>query len=129
MAALTSSDWTLALVSGDPRNPSIDNGIRKARYTMTLATVGTYPTNGIPVPSTPSTWGMKQSFRYLTIEDSSQNGNVYKYSVSGNAIRIYQNPASTSDTAVAQAALAEMATTATAGSGGTTILYVTAVGY
>lgn len=125
MAALTSSDWTIAVI--DQR---IENKTRINRCSMTLATVGTYGSGGVPVPTTPSTWGMKRSMDWLRIYDMAQaDGSVAKYSATGNVIRFYQAPASASDAGTAQGDLAEMATTASAGTGGTMILYVEAVGW
>ena len=125
MAALTSADWTVAVI--DQR---VVNGGRVHRCSMTLATVGTYPTGGVPIPTARGTWGFRQAFKYLNIYDGAHgDGSVAKYSATGNVIRFYQNPASASDTGVAQGGLTEMATTATAGTGGTMILYVQAYGY
>ena len=125
MAALTSSDWTVAVI--DQR---IENKTRINRCSMTLATVGTYPTGGVPVPTARGTWGMKQEFRYLRLYDTGQgDGSVVKYSATGQVIRFYQNPASASDTGTAQGDLTEMATTATAGTGGTVVLYCEAIGW
>jgi len=125
MAALTSSDWTIVVL--DQR---IENKVRVNRCSMTLATVGTYGSGGVPVPTTPSTWGMKRNVTHLRMYDTGQgSGLVPKYSATGNVIRFYQNPASVSDAAVAQGDLSEMATTASAGTGGNVILYVEALGW
>lgn len=125
MAALTATDWTVAVV--DRRQA---NGERVHRCSMTLATVGTYPTGGVPIPTSASSYGMVQAFRYLSIYDSGQgSGLVPKYSATGNVIRFYEEVATTSDAGTAQGALVEMATTATAGTGGAVVLYVQAYGY
>ena len=141
MAALTATDWTLAEVSytatagagGHYDHHILGNGKRVKRFSMTLATVGTYPSGGIPVPMSATdagSWGMKSQINYLRPYDVGQaNGNVVKFSATGNVVRLYQDNATTSDGATAQSALIEMATTATAGTGGTMILYVEAIGY
>jgi hypothetical protein len=138
MAALTSGDWTLAEISytatggtgGHFDHHILSNGKRVKRFTMTLATVGTYPSGGVPIPTTVANWGMKRQLDHINIYDSAQaNGNVVKYSATGNVIRLFQDNATTSDGATAQSALIEMATTATAGSGGTMIIYVEATGF
>ena len=125
MAALTSADWTVAVI--DRR---IENKVRVNRCSMTLATVGTYPTGGVPIPTARATWLMTQSFTHLVMYDTSQgSGKVVKYSATGNVIRFYQAPASASDAGTAQGDLAELATTATAGTGGGVVLYVHAFGW
>ena len=132
MAALTSSDWTIALVTGLlRRNPRVGrDGTRLIKASMTLATTGTYPSGGIPVPTTASTWGFARSFEHIMIYDASQaDGKVVKYSATGNVIRIYQDRSTSGGASLSQADLAEMATTATAGTGGTFVLYVEATGY
>jgi len=132
MAALTSGDWTISLVTGLlRRSPRYEgSGTKHIRASMTLATAGTYPSGGIPVPTAASTWGFARTFERIQIYDSSQaNGSIYKYSATGNVIRIYQDNATTSDGATSQGALAEMATTATAGTGGAVVLYVDATGW
>lgn len=128
--ALASSDWTIAEV-GFPHNRSVmSNGDRRSFYTMTLASTGLYASGGIPIPRNPKTWGFKSVFKRLNIIDSAQgSGVVWKYAATGYVMRAYENPASASDTGTAQAALTEMATTASAGTGGTQILYVEATGY
>lgn len=125
MAALTSGDWTVAIIRRRQAN-----GVRVHDCSMTLATVGTYPSGGVPVPTTPSRYGFVRSMESLSIYDSSQgSGKVVKYSATGNVIRFYQNPASASDTGTAQGDLAELATTATAGTGDGMVLYVMAYGW
>ena len=126
MTALASGDWTIAEVDY-PHNRQIrDDGVRVIYASMTLATVGTYPSGGVPVPTTPSTWGLKREFKYLNIIDSA-NGNtlIPKYSATGNTIRFYQQQGLSSGTV---GNLIELATTASAGTGGTMILYVEAYG-
>lgn len=137
MAALAASDWTVAEVSyssgsGGVYNHEIRNdGRRVKRFSMTLATAGTYPSGGIPIPTAKATWGMKTVFERITnIYDSSQFvGDVVKYSATGQVIRLFQMGATTSDAGTAQQALTEFATTATAGTGGGRVLYVEAIGY
>ena len=125
MAALVSSDWTIAVL--DRRT---ENKVRVHRCSMTLATVGTYPSGGVPIPTTPSRWGFARNFDTMAILDSSQgSGKVVKFSATGYVIRFYQNPASASDTGTAQGDLAELATTATAGTSDGMVLYVHAFGW
>ena len=128
MAALTSGDWTIAEVSY-PNNRVISNGQITSLYTMTLATVGTYGSGGVPIPRNHKTWGFPREFKRIRIlEPVSADGNVYKYSATGYVIRVYQNPASASDAGTAQGALAEFATTATLGTSNGCVLYVEALG-
>jgi hypothetical protein len=128
MAALTATDWVITPVSA-PRNPNVDNGVRTVRMQMSLATVGTYPSGGIPIPTAASAWGMKRGFEYISIYDAAQNNVLIpKYSATGNVIRLYQQQGLSSGTV---GNLIELATTATAGSAtfGDMILYVEAKGY
>lgn len=128
MAALTSGDWTIAEVSY-PHNRVISNGQITSLYTMTLATVGTYGSGGVPIPRLANTWGFAREFKRIRLIDPvSADGKLYKYSATGQIIRVYQNPASASDTGVAQGDLAEFATTATLGTGNGCVLYVEAIG-
>lgn len=135
MAALVSGDWTVALVTGLYHNPNIVNGRRVAKHKVTLATAGTYPTGGIPWPTTPSTWDMVRNVDSHIIYESSHanstvgGGRTYKLSATGNVLRIYEDAATTSDNATAQLPLAEFATTATAGTGALTVLYVETSGW
>ena len=135
MTALTSGDWTLAEISytatagagGHYDHHILSNGKRVKRFSMTLATVGTYPSGGVPVPTTAHTWGMKSQFDYLVIYDSAQaNVLIPKYSATGQVIRFYQQQGLSSGTV---GNLIELATTASAGTGGTMILYVEAHGF
>jgi len=135
MAALTATDWTLAEVSYTATAGShydhhvLSNGKRVKRISMTLATVGTYPSGGIPLPTStdPQGFGMKNQVDYLRIYDAAQaDNNVVKYSATGNVIRLYQQQGLSSGTV---GDLIELATTATAGSGGNMIIYVEAYGF
>ena len=124
MAALTSGDWTIAEIANTRK--ILNGGERVGRFSMTLATVGTYPSGGIPVPTTPSTWNFKTEVRYLDMYDTAQaNTLIPKYSATGNVIRLYQQQGLSSGTV---GNLIELATTASAGTGGTMILYVEAHG-
>lgn len=134
MAALTATDWTLAEVSytatagsgGHYDHYILSNGKRCKRISMTLATAGTYPSGGVPLPTGPASYGMKNDVDYLKMYDTAQaNVLIPKYSATGNVIRLYQQQGLSSGTV---GNLIELATTATAGSGGTMILYVEAVG-
>jgi hypothetical protein len=93
---------------------------------MTLATAGTYPSGGIPIPTTPSKWGLKNELKDIVMIDSAHgNTLIPKYSATGNVLRLYQQQGLSSGTV---GNLIELATTATAGTGGTMILYVEARG-
>lgn len=137
MAALTATDWQLAEVSytatagdgGHYDHYVLSNGKRVKRISMTLATVGTYPSGGIPLPTAtnPQGFGMKERVDYLRIYDAAQgDDNVVKYSATGAVIRLYQQQGLSSGTV---GDLIELATTATAGSGGNMIIYVEAFGF
>ncbi len=128
MAALTATDITYSLVTGQVRNPRIENGIRYVNMVLTVATVGTYPSGGIPLATSAAKWNMKRNVeRSITVYDpASGNTLIPKYSATGHAIRLYQQQGLSSGTV---GNLIELATTATAGTGGTLILYVTARGW
>lgn len=129
MAALTATDWVVAEIDY-PHNRRIMNGGDRSVYcSMTLATVGTYPSGGVPIPTTAAKWGLKNVFKRLNIIDGAHgDGGVWKYSATGQVMRCYQDNATTSDGGTSQADLIEMATTASAGTGGNVILYVEAYG-
>jgi hypothetical protein len=134
--ALTATDWTLdelsytATAGGHFDHHILSNGKRVKRFSMTLATAGTYGTGGIPIPTTVANWGMKRQLDHLNIYDNAQaNGQVVKYSATGNVIRLYVAGGTATTATGVQINLAEMATTATAGTGGTMILYVEATGF
>ena len=128
MAALTATDWTIALVTGLARNPVIENGVRIVKNTLTLATAGTYPTGGIPLTTSAASWGMVRNIeRSITVYDpASGNTLIPKYDAANHKLRLYQQQGLSSGTV---GNLIELATTATAGSGGTMILYVEARGW
>lgn len=135
MAALTATDWTLAEVSytatagvGGVFDHYVRNdGKRVKRFSLTLATAGTYPSGGVPLPTSAATWGMKTKFESIRIyEPASGNTLIPKYGATGQVIRFYQQQGLSSGTV---GNLIELATTATAGTGGTMILYVEAIGH
>lgn len=97
---------------------------------MTLATAGTYPSGGVPIPTGIGKYGLKRKLDYIKIYDTGHgSGHQVKLSATGNVLRIYQVAGYASTASSVQASLVEMATTATAGSGGTMVLYVEAVGF
>jgi hypothetical protein len=135
MAAYTATDWTIALVTGLARNPRIENGVRLVRSTMTLATAGVYPSNGIPVPVSATgaaKFGMVRNVEYITVYDSgSALGRIYKYSATGNSIRAFNHPGTVTTATAVAVDFQELATTVTNGAptGSTLVLYVEAHGW
>lgn len=123
MAALTSGDWTVTVL--DRRKEH--GGGWVTRCSMALATVGTYPSGGIPVPTVASNYGLKRQMTYLNIYDpGSTQVHLAKYSATGQTIRLYQQQGLSSGTV---GNLIELATTASGSPSGTAIvLYVEAHG-
>jgi hypothetical protein len=118
MAALTATDWSVEV-----EHRSIEGSKRHNRVKLTLATAGSYPSNGIPIPSA-SALGMTYNLDYITLFDEhSASVNPVKYDHTNGTIRVYVA------TATAGPSLTELATTVTVGAGGTFVLYLSAVGY
>ncbi len=123
MAALTSGDWTITLIEERKSHKH-----RIHRCSMALATVGTYPSGGVPIPTTASDYSLRRNLDYIRIyDDGSTQARICKYSASANTIRIYQQQGLSSGTT---GDLIELATTASGSISGAQItLYVEAVGW
>jgi len=119
--ALTATDWTVSVQ--DKASPG---GTKKKhhRCKLTLATAGSYPSNGIPIPAA-SALGMVSRVDYVVPFDSyaAAASYVVKYDQANKTMRVYTTTASTGT------ALTEVATTVTVGAGGAFIMYVDAVGW
>lgn len=118
MAALTATDWTVTV-----QEQRISHGQRRNRVKLTLATAGSYPSSGVPAPVF-GDLGMVRNVDYLIVTDPVAGSvNPVKYDQANHTIRIFVA------TATAGAHLTELATTVTAGAGGTFILYCESVGW
>lgn len=114
MAAMTATDWTVAVLSDH-----IHNKERFIRASLSLPTTGSYPSNGIPVPAY-SSFGFRRNLESLNIETGDADfGTQYKWDPVNGSIRIF----------VATTGV-ELATTVSgAGVGEVAVLYVTARGW
>ena len=94
MAALTATDWTVSV-----EERKIFAGQRRHRVKLTLATAGTYPSSGIPMP-TKAQLGMPRALDYIHVIDDSpdsvnatgsqQHGRISKYDVAANTLWLFQ---------------------------------------
>lgn len=88
MADITSSDVTIT-ISATERFV-----LGKLRMVIAKIEFGdgtlTYPTGGIPLPTTMSSYGFNKAIvAWQWIDDANANGYVYKYDKDNNKIRIY----------------------------------------
>jgi hypothetical protein len=118
MAALTATDLTVVVQS-----QRTENGVRVNRIKITLATAGSYPSNGIPWPSY-TQCGMKRNLDFIRLHDVNPNANSRTLNdVDNSTFRVFSSTASATQEA-------EMATTVTLGSSATPfVLYGEAVGW
>lgn len=72
MAAFTATDWTVTVLSDN-----IHHKVRHVRAAMTLATVGNYPSNGIPLPAA-GAFGFRRN-RDAVVIDAPPAGNTRTY--------------------------------------------------
>lgn len=119
--ALTATDWSVSI-----EDKAAPGGTKKKhhRCKLTLASDGSYPSNGIPIPSA-SKLGFVSRVDYVVPFDdyAAAASYVVKYDQANKTVRVYTTTASTGTS------LTEVATTVTVGGGGTFILYVDAVGW
>lgn len=118
MAALTATDWTVSILDRKIEN----GGTRRNRIQLTLATAGSYPSNGIPWPSAAAV-GMKRNLDFIALYDNNANANTRTLNDAENStFRVFSSTASATQEA-------EVATTVTLGSSATPfILFGEAVG-
>lgn len=118
MAALTATDWTI-----DIQERRTENGKRINRLKMTLATAGSYPSNGIPWPAYQAA-GMKRNLDFIRFHDVNPNANTRILNdVDNSSLRVFSSTASATQEA-------EVATTVTLGSSATPfVVYGEAVGW
>lgn len=120
MAALTATDWTVSIE--DKASPG---GTKKKhhRVKLTLATAGSYPSNGVPIPTAGKLGFVSRVDYVVMFDDLAQAASyVVKYDQANKTVRVYTTTASTGTN------LTEVATTVTVGAG-SFILYVDAVGW
>jgi hypothetical protein len=118
MAALTATDITVVIQA-----QRTENGTRVNRIKMTLATAGSYPSNGIPWPSA-AACGMHRNLDFIRLHDVNPNANTRTLNdVDNSSFRVFSSTASATQEA-------EVATTVTLGSSATPfVLYGEAVGW
>lgn len=118
MAALTATDWTIEIQSR-----RVENGTRISRIKATLATAGSYPSNGIPWPGY-AACGMKRNLDFIRFHDVNPNANTRILNdVDNSSLRVFSSTASATQEA-------EVATTVTLGSSATPfVVYGEAVGW
>lgn len=118
MAALTATDITVVIQS-----QRTENGVHVNRIKMTLATAGSYPSNGIPWPSA-ARCGMRRNLDFIRLHDVNPNANTRTLNdVDNSTFRVFSSTASATQEA-------EVATTVTLGSSATPfVLYGEAVGW
>lgn len=121
MAALTATDWVISIE--DKASPG---GTKKKhhRVKLTLATAGSYPSNGVPIP-TYSKLGFVSRVDYVIPFDAMSQVATYvvNYDQANKTFRVFTTTASTGTN------LTEVATTVDVGAGGAFIVYVDAVGW
>lgn len=118
MAALTATDWTI-----DVQTRNIEGKQKRHRAKLTLATAGSYPSSGIPLPAA-GRLGFARNIEHIILMDPfAADVNPIKYDQTNKTLRVFVA------TATAGASLAELATTVTAGAGGAFIVFVEAVGW
>lgn len=88
MAAIASTDVTLTVESGTTVIQ------RKERRAIVKIQFGdgalTYPSGGVPLPTTPTSWGMKRNVRYIRVVDQDDgSGIVWKYDFANHKLRGY----------------------------------------
>lgn len=119
MAALTATDWTVSI---EDRGRHM-GGKKRYRCKLTLATAGSYPSGGVPIPSLSNFGFVKQLDNIIVFDQLASSASyIVKYDQAAKSIRIY------STTASITAALNEVATTVTVGAA-SFVLYVEAVGW
>jgi hypothetical protein len=133
MAALTATDWVVSLATGRYRNPVIgSSGEKTVKASMTLATTGTYPSNGVPLPAA-SNFGLARYIDNIVIySDAPAAPIIPKYDPDNNSIRYYRQQGLSSGTAgtlIEVATTVTIGSTATTGAGGSNVLYVEAKGW
>lgn len=118
MAALTATDWTVTI-----QERRTENGVHVNRIKMTLATAGSYPSNGIPWPSYQAC-GLHRNLDFIRLHDVNPNANTRTLNdVDNTSFRVFSSTASATQEA-------EMATTVTLGSSATPfVLYGEAIGW
>lgn len=111
--ALTATDITTVV-----EDRAVEGKKHRNRCQLTLATDGTYPSGGIPLPGREAL-GMGRNIDYVIITDPDDAvSTIVRYDQDNHKLRLYT--ASTG---------AELATTATVGSTVLNTLYVEAVGW
>ncbi len=118
MAALTATDWTISILDRTIEN----GGNRRHRVQLTLATAGSYPSNGIPWPGY-AALGFKRSLDAVILYDNNANANIRTLNdVENTSFRVFSSTASATQEA-------EVATTVTLGSTATPfILFAECIG-
>jgi hypothetical protein len=118
MAALTATDWTVVV-----QDRRIENGIRIHKCKLTLATAGSYPSNGIPYPSAQALGFKRPILDYIMMIDAAPTASYQiQNDYDNSSFRIF------TDVSTDDPSLIELATTVTAGAGGVVVLYVEAKG-
>ena len=118
MAALTATDWTVSV-----EERTIEGKKRRNRVKLTLASDGSYPSNGIPIPSAGKLGHVRNVDYIILTDENAGTVNPVKYDQANGTIRVFVA------TATAGAHMTELATTVTAGAGGAFILYAESVGW
>jgi hypothetical protein len=118
MAALTATDWQVTI-----QDQRTENGKHINRVKLTLATAGSYPSNGIPWPAYQAV-GLHRNLDFIRLHDVNPNVNMRTLNdVDNSSFRVFSSTASATQEA-------EMATTVTLGSSATPfVLYGEAVGW
>lgn len=118
MAALTSTDWTV-----DIQERRTENGVHVNRLKLTLATAGSYPSNGIPWPGR-AACGLHRNLDFIRFHDVNPNANTRILNdVDNSSLRVFSSTASATQEA-------EVATTVTLGSSATPfVVYCEALGW
>jgi hypothetical protein len=118
MAALTATDWTVVI-----NERRIDSKKRVSFCKLTLATAGSYPSSGIPIPGYQAL-GLKAGIDYIRLIDANPTASyLSQYDEDNGTIRIL------TDVNSDDPSLTELATTVTVGASASPyVLYVEAVG-
>lgn len=131
MAAITATAWTLTV-----NERTIEGKKKRNRVVATISATQdlTYPSSGgIPLPTTPSDWGMVRNLDYIHVYSPAFSASLdvmWKYLASDHALRGYGTASNIATGGSGGVRLSELATTwkPSLGPGGN-VFYVEAVGW
>ena len=96
MANIAASNVTFAFANSSKYGSKDDNSVRQEKVTVSFGNgTLTYPAGGVPLSGL-TNWGFPNKIdEVITVDMSSPDGFVYKYSSANNSLRIYEQNATT----------------------------------